>query len=107
MFIFLNYFVVLIKFEVSHLKELKLRFPTYTQQIVVQIFELIHPLINSLKPTFFKDYLLPTISKSPPKSLFGETTVFHPVSLQINEPISWLDRLFYNIVYREQKKRKS
>jgi hypothetical protein len=90
--------------QVSHLKELKLRFPTYTQQLVTQTFELIRSLINSLKPTFSEDYLLPNILKSSSKSLFGETTVFHPVSLQINEPIPWSDRLSYDIAYQEQEK---
>lgn len=90
--------------QVSHLKELKLRFPTYTQQLVTQTFELIRSLINSLKPTFTDDYLLPTISKSSSKVLFGQTTVFHPISLQIDEPIPWSDRLSYDVAYREQEK---
>ncbi|CAF3701746.1 unnamed protein product [Rotaria sp. Silwood1] len=90
--------------QVSHLKELKLRFPTYTQQLVTQIFELIRTLINSLKPSFTEEYLLRTTSKlSSSKSLFGEATVFHPISLQINEPIPWLNRLSYDIAYQEQE----
>ncbi|CAF1136865.1 unnamed protein product [Rotaria sp. Silwood1] len=90
--------------QVSHLKELKLRFPTYTQQLVTQIFELIRTLINCLKPSFTEEYLLRTTSKlSSSKSLFGEATVFHPISLQINEPIPWLNRLSYDIAYQEQE----
>jgi activating signal cointegrator complex subunit 3 len=90
--------------QVSHLKELKLRFPTYTQQLVTQTFDLIRSLIKSLKPEFSEDYLLPTISKSSSKPLFGETTVFHPVTLQINEPVPWSDRLSYDVAYQEQEK---
>jgi hypothetical protein len=92
--------------QISHLTELKLRFPTYTQQLVTQTFELIRSLINSVKPTFSEDYSLLTIPKSSSSSklLFGQTTVFHPVSLQINEPIPWLDRLSYDIAYQEQEK---
>ncbi|CAF4624615.1 unnamed protein product, partial [Rotaria sp. Silwood2] len=90
--------------QVSHLKELKLRFPTYTQQLVTQTFELIRLLINSLKPSFNEEYLSRTTSKSSSsKSLFGEATLFHPVLLQMNEPIPWLDRLSYDLTYQEQE----
>ncbi|CAF0809302.1 unnamed protein product [Adineta steineri] len=90
--------------QVSHLKELKLRFPTYTERLVTQTFELIRALKNSLKPDFFEEYSLPNDSKSLSKGLFGETTVFHPISLQINEPIPWLDRLSYDHAYEEQER---
>ena len=90
--------------QVSHLKELKLRFPTYTQQLVTQTFDLIRSIITSLKSTFFEDYSLPNISKLSSKPLFGETTVFHPVTLQVNEPIPWSDHLSYDIAYQEQEK---
>jgi hypothetical protein len=62
-------------------------------------------LINSLKPSFLEEYLSPNISKSSSsKVLFGEATVFHPVSLQINEPIPWSDRLSYDTAYQEQER---
>lgn len=91
--------------QVSHLKELKLRFPTYTSQLVTQTFDLIRLIVQSLKPSFAEAYLSSTIPRSSSsRPLFGETTVFHPVSLQINEPIPWSDRLSYDVAYREQEK---
>jgi hypothetical protein len=61
--------------------------------------------MNSLKPNFLDEYLSPQISKSSSsKFLFGEATVFHPVSLQINERIPWSDRLSYDLAYQEQEK---
>ncbi|CAF4775342.1 unnamed protein product, partial [Rotaria magnacalcarata] len=89
--------------QVSLLKELKLRFPTYTQQLVTQTFELIRSLIHSLKPSFDEEYSSRTSSKTSSKQLFGEATVFHPVSIQINEPLPWLDRLSYDFAYKEQE----
>ena len=91
--------------QVSHLKELKLRFPTYTSQLVTKTFDLIRSLVQSFKPSFAEAYLSSTIPRSSSsKPLFGETTVFHSISLQINEPIPWADRLSYDVAYREQEK---
>ena len=92
--------------QVSHLKELKLRFPTYTEQLVTRTFDLIRSLIQSLKPAFSEDYLSPTVSPSlsSSKTLFGETVVFHPVVLQIDKPLPWSDRASYDLAYREQEK---
>ena len=87
--------------QVSHLKELKLRFPIYTQQLVTRTFELISSLTHSLSPDFADDY---RSSSSPStKPLFGEATVFHPVALFIDGPRPWLDRLSYDRIYREQE----
>ena len=87
--------------QVSHLKELKLRFSIYTQQLVTRTFELISSLTHSLSPDFADDY---QSSSSPStKPLFGEATVFHPVALCIDGPRPWLDRLSYDRIYREQE----
>jgi hypothetical protein len=91
--------------QVSHLKELKLRFPTYTDRLVTQTFDLIRSLAKSLKPAFSEDYLSPTVSQSSSsKILFGETVAFHPVALQIDEPIPWADRISYDLAYQEQER---
>ncbi|CAF1149002.1 unnamed protein product [Adineta ricciae] len=90
--------------QVSHLKELKLRFPTYTDQLVTQTFELIRSIRDSLKPSFFEDYLAPINTDLSGKTLFGETTLFHPISLQIKEPLPWSERLSYDLAYQEQEK---
>jgi hypothetical protein len=88
----------------SHLRELKLRFPTYTQQLITQTFELIRSLLNSLSTDFFEEYLSSTNSKSSSKSIFGEATIFHPILLHINDRAPWSDRLSYDIAYQEQEK---
>ena len=55
--------------------------------------------MDSLKPSFIEEYLSLKTSRLP----FGENTVFCPVSLEINEPKPWLDRLSYDVIDREQE----
>lgn len=86
----------------SHLKELKLRFPTYTQQLVTQTFELVRSLTYSLSPSFLDEYL--SSKKVASKPLFGEATVFHPVSSFSNQVNPWSERLSYDVAVREEER---
>lgn len=97
-----EFFYPINQIQVSHLNKLKLRFPTYTQQLVTQTFDLIRKIKTLLKPTFTTDNT--KSSSSSGKTFFGATTVFHPVLLQIEEPIPWLDRVSYDVAYLEQQK---
>lgn len=91
--------------QVSQLKELKLRFPTYSQQLITQTFNLIRSLVQSLKASFTEAYRSQTLPQSSSsKPIFGETIVFHPIALQINEPMPWSDRLSFDVAYEEQEK---
>ena len=72
---------------------------------MTKTFDLIRSLVQSLKPSFIEAYRSRTIPQSSSsKPLFGETIVFHPIALQINEPIPWSDRLSYDVAYREQER---
>ena len=69
---------------------------------MTQTFELVRSLTYSLSPNFLDEYL--SSKKVSSKPLFGEATVFHPVSSFNNQVNPWSDRVSYDVAFREEER---
>ncbi|CAF0793697.1 unnamed protein product [Didymodactylos carnosus] len=109
----IDMFRIVQQIQISHLKQLKLRFPTHTSMLVNQTFTLIRNLIDTQlnTDTFLEQYDQLKRSKTidahstSSSSIFGDCTMYHALTITIpSRP--WEQRLKYDQQWYEQNQKK-
>jgi hypothetical protein len=99
-----DFFRTIQQIQVSHLKELKLRFPLYSQRLVSQTLELVQSIVASMSPDFADEYVRNN-HQTKKASFFGANIEFRSLSLSIIADVKpWLERLSHDMAIREQEK---